>query len=94
MPVKNDAESIYRAVVLTLATTKAQFLCLQLDDLSGETLAVNIPGTDQEYPNWRRRLSCSLAHIFGPLSSEEQAINVENRRFWQLLNARRDHVSS
>ncbi|MFY8350822.1 4-alpha-glucanotransferase [Pseudoalteromonas sp. SSM20] len=94
LPQNDDAKSIYRALVINLATTNSQFLCLQLDDLSGETLAVNIPGTDQEYPNWRRRLSCSLATIFGPLSSEEQDTQNEDNGFWQLLNARRDHVSS
>jgi glycogen operon protein len=28
---------------------------LQADDLAGERVAVNLPGTDRERPNWRRR---------------------------------------
>ncbi len=32
----------------------------QAEDLSGETIAVNLPGTDRERPNWRRRLSTPL----------------------------------
>jgi glycogen operon protein len=28
----------------------------QLEDLAGEAVAVNLPGTDRERPNWRRRL--------------------------------------
>jgi len=29
----------------------------QIDDLAGETVAVNLPGTDRERPNWRRKLA-------------------------------------
>jgi 4-alpha-glucanotransferase len=29
---------------------------VQADDLAGELVAVNLPGTDKERPNWRRRL--------------------------------------
>jgi glycogen operon protein len=32
----------------------------QSEDFSGETMAVNLPGTDRERPNWRRRLSTPL----------------------------------
>lgn len=32
----------------------------QAEDFSGETVAVNLPGTDRERPNWRRRLSTPL----------------------------------
>ena len=68
---------IYQATMLRLASSNAQFLCLQLDDLSQETLPVNIPGTDKEYPNWRRRLSTSLSTIFS------------DNPFWEDLNSRR-----
>ncbi|KAI94771.1 glycogen debranching enzyme [Rhodomicrobium udaipurense JA643] len=33
----------------------------QIDDLAGETTAVNLPGTDRERPNWRRKLSAMPA---------------------------------
>jgi glycogen operon protein len=32
----------------------------QAEDLAGETVAVNLPGTDRERANWRRRLSTAL----------------------------------
>jgi glycogen operon protein len=31
-------------------------LLLQADDLAGESSALNLPGTDQERPNWRRKV--------------------------------------
>lgn len=32
------------------------FASAQFDDLAGETVATNLPGTDRERPNWRHRL--------------------------------------
>ena len=55
--VESDAKLIYQALTLVLASSHVELLTLQLDDLADEYLPVNIPGTDQEYPNWRRRLS-------------------------------------
>jgi len=53
----SDANQVYQALALVLANSTVALLTLQLDDLSQENLPVNIPGTDREYPNWRRRLS-------------------------------------
>jgi 4-alpha-glucanotransferase len=36
---------------------------VQADDLAGETSAVNLPGTDRERPNWRRRLRGDVASL-------------------------------
>jgi len=55
---------VYLALVSELALSPAQLLCLQVDDLEGNDIPVNIPGTDVEYPNWRRRLSQSLNETF------------------------------
>jgi glycogen operon protein len=30
---------------------------IQADDLTGETVALTLPGTDRERPNWRRKVS-------------------------------------
>jgi len=55
---------------LTIALTQAcgrtasLLLSLQLDDLAGADSPVNIPGTSNEYANWRRKLPHSLTEIF------------------------------
>ncbi|WP_442755535.1 glycogen debranching protein GlgX [Methylocystis sp. JAN1] len=36
----------------------------QLDDLSGERIAVNLPGTELERPNWRRKLAKPVESLF------------------------------
>jgi 4-alpha-glucanotransferase len=48
------------ALHLYLARSATALAALQLEDLLGETLPVNVPGTDREYPNWQRKVS---AHI-------------------------------
>ena len=43
-----------------LAAGQSQLLCLQLEDALEMSQPVNIPGTSDEYPNWRRKLSQPL----------------------------------
>lgn len=47
-----------------LAATPSMLVVAQADDLVGETTAINLPGTDQERPNWRRRLDVDVADLF------------------------------
>ncbi len=43
-----------------LASGSSQLLCLQLEDWLEMEQPVNVPGTSDEYPNWRRKLSREL----------------------------------
>jgi glycogen operon protein len=43
--------------------TPSLIAMLQIDDLLGETTAVNLPGTNLERANWRRKLKGTLADI-------------------------------
>ncbi len=47
-----------------IAATPSMLVVAQADDLVGETVAVNLPGTDLERPNWRRRLPVDVTDIF------------------------------
>jgi glycogen debranching enzyme GlgX/4-alpha-glucanotransferase len=49
-------EALAAAIHAHVAATPALMLLLQAEDLAGERIAVNLPGTDRERPNWRRRL--------------------------------------
>ncbi len=44
----------------SIARAGSALALVQLDDILGETEAVNLPGTSTEYPNWRRRLALDL----------------------------------
>ncbi|MGE3245652.1 MAG: 4-alpha-glucanotransferase [Beijerinckiaceae bacterium] len=46
------------------ASTPAQFICVPLEDISGEAAQPNLPGTVDEHPNWRRRYSKPVEAMF------------------------------
>ena len=58
------AEPLVAAVHALLARTPCRLVLLQADDLAGELVGVNLPGTDRERPNWRRRLRVDVAGLF------------------------------
>ncbi|KPH95912.1 4-alpha-glucanotransferase [Pseudoalteromonas porphyrae] len=66
---------VYQALTLSLAHSPARLFTIQLDDLDDQTLPVNIPGTDKEYPNWRRVLTYSSESIFDRHREFLRAIN-------------------
>jgi glycogen operon protein len=43
--------------------TSSTLVLLQADDLAGATTAVNLPGTDRERPNWRRKLDVEVSAL-------------------------------
>jgi glycogen debranching enzyme GlgX len=51
------------AVHAFVAATPALLALVQADDLAGETDAINLPGTVQERPNWRRRIDADVATL-------------------------------
>lgn len=60
---------IIEAMHCYIARTPAELLAISLADAVGERKAQNVPGTDQEYENWRVPLS----------DSSEQLVLVETR---------------
>jgi glycogen operon protein len=53
----------------------------QTEDLAGETDPVNVPGTEQEYPNWRRRIDQPVESLFETDAARSvlEAIRAEGR---------------
>jgi (1->4)-alpha-D-glucan 1-alpha-D-glucosylmutase len=48
-----------------LAGSPAGLVLIQLDDALGELDQANVPGTDVEYPNWRRKSSVAVEDLGG-----------------------------
>ncbi len=46
-----------------VCSTASMLAMGQIDDLLGETVSVNLPGTNRERPNWRRKLHGTMADI-------------------------------
>jgi 4-alpha-glucanotransferase len=68
LPDGFDAGSGYRpelsdAVHGFLARTRSGIVMVQLDDLTDEPDQVNLPGTTDEHPNWRRKQRLTLEEI-------------------------------
>ncbi len=63
LSLDTDAFMVYEALASSLAAAPAKLFTIQIDDLDQQILPVNIPGTDKEYPNWRRLLSRPAAQI-------------------------------
>jgi len=56
----NKTCPVLKGCLAHLAASKSQFLLINLEDLWLETSAHNLPGTTQEYPNWRRKTRYTL----------------------------------
>jgi len=54
-PNNVDAYSTLKACLAFLSSSQAQVVLVNLEDLWLETHPQNIPGTEDEYPNWRRK---------------------------------------
>ena len=59
----DDEISASAAVHGLVASTPSQIMLVQVDDLSGEADPLNVPGTDREWPNWRRRVSVPVEEL-------------------------------
>ena len=72
-------------VVNNVADTAQETVLFELPNLPARAsvASINVPGTTDQYPNWRARLPCSV---------EEAVADVRTRRIAQHLNAsgRRD----
>lgn len=62
--LNSNATDVYAQLALCLAGSQSGLFALQIDDLDEQKYPVNIPGTDKEYPNWRRVLTHSSKDIF------------------------------
>jgi len=63
-----------------LARTPARLLAVRLEDLAGERMPVNLPGTIDAYPNWQRKLAHDINEIVGaPLFADITRSVAEER---------------
>jgi 4-alpha-glucanotransferase len=64
-----------------LAQTNSALLGLQPEDWLAMSSPVNVPGTVDEYPNWRRKLSVTLEEMFrGKVPGLLTAVNTGRRK--------------
>jgi 4-alpha-glucanotransferase len=59
----SDTKAVMTALLHWLSSTRAGLVLVLLEDLWAETRPQNVPGTSDEYPNWRRKTKMSLETI-------------------------------
>jgi 4-alpha-glucanotransferase len=62
-PFDAFTSELAHALHLYLARSASALVAVQIEDLLGMTDPVNVPGTDREYPNWRRKVSMDIEDI-------------------------------
>jgi 4-alpha-glucanotransferase len=63
----------YASIVRFLAASPAKLLSVALEDALGEREQINVPGTVDEHPNWRRKLSRELESLHADAAMQEIA---------------------
>ena len=74
-----------RGLQCYLADSASALLGLQPEDWLDMDLPVNVPGTNTEYPNWRRKLTRTLEDMFGDKHIDALLSDLNQRR--QVVSA-------
>ena len=70
---------LHNAIVGFLASTPSKLMLLNEEDLLKQTEQQNLPGSTFEYPNWRRKMKCTVEELW---SSEEVQAFTAMFRSW------------
>ena len=62
---------VHNAIVGCLSSAPSKLMVLNQEDLLKETEQQNLPGTTERYPNWRRKMRCTVEELW--ISPEVQA---------------------
>jgi 4-alpha-glucanotransferase len=55
---------LHNAIVGFLASTPSKLMVLNQEDLLKQTEQQNLPGSTSEYPNWRRKMKCTVEELW------------------------------
>ena len=74
-------DAIAAAVHAYAAQGPSMLALVQADDLSGEVERLNLPGTDRERPNWRRRLAVGVEDLLETDRARAVLAGLADRRW-------------
>ncbi len=60
LSLKEDAVEAFYACIKMLSSSKAKYLLIELENLCHEKKPQNVPGTVNEYPNWRKKVKVDM----------------------------------
>ncbi|OEF23410.1 4-alpha-glucanotransferase [Vibrio rumoiensis] len=76
--------ALSEAMQVHMASGSSALLSLQLEDWLEMDTPVNVPGTMNEYPNWRRKLASTLQEMFDREDIQKLEENLTKARLNQL----------
>ena len=79
-PAEPFTHELANALHVYLARSPSRLVSLQIEDLLGMVDPVNVPGTDQEYPNWRRKLTADIEDMMTRRDFDESFAAVNRAR--------------
>ena len=80
-PLTSSARAeLLQAAHRFLAAAPSRLLLVQLEDLAGEVEQMNLPGTVDAHPNWRRKLRPTLEELFADAVVIRIATSVQETR--------------
>ena len=79
-PDTNLPDSIFTGAHRYLARSSSCLLAVQLEDLAGSYEMVNLPGTDRQHPNWRRKLPHLLEEVLSGAAAQHVIEAVQSER--------------
>jgi 4-alpha-glucanotransferase len=79
-PLEPYTPELGQALHVYLARSSTALVALQIEDLLGMIDPVNVPGTDAEYPNWRRKLTESIEDIAARGDIAERLAQINGAR--------------
>ncbi|MEU8676380.1 4-alpha-glucanotransferase [Streptomyces sp. NPDC048560] len=88
---EGDEEAAIRAVHRFLLLTPARMTGVWLPDTVGDRRPQNLPGTWDQYPNWRLPIADAEGH---PVTLEELAASPRLHRLMEVLRPRPEHPGS
>jgi 4-alpha-glucanotransferase len=79
-PFEPFTAELAHALHLYLARSSTTLVGLQIEDLLGMVDPVNVPGTDNEYPNWQRKLCADIEDMAVRSDFAEQLAAIQRAR--------------
>jgi (1->4)-alpha-D-glucan 1-alpha-D-glucosylmutase len=73
-------DTLCGAIHAYLARSPAQFMMVQMEDLLRQTQQVNLPGTVDQYPNWRQKLTLPLEDWSGNPLLQTMVVTIDKAR--------------
>ena len=77
---RNKPEELFRATTEFLAASPAKIVLLNIEDLWQEVSPQNVPATQHERPNWRRRTKLNIEEIRSSAEIAEVLRTVDKLR--------------